>query len=123
MAAQGSLSLQIKVRDAKFHVVGDGACVSVRFSFLHLEARSRKRISVAAHLLGSLCIALSGLLSLLLRGNGINLFAGLDQAAIVLLLNLGANVVKRHEGRGSFEIIVHLCMLVFCPVLSTMYPI
>lgn len=48
------------------------------------------------------------MLGLLLGGNGVDLFAGLDEAAVVLLLDLGADIVEGHEGRGPFEVIVHL---------------
>jgi len=38
------------------------------------------------------------LLSLLPRSEGIDLLTGLDQAAVILLLDLGSNVVERYEG-------------------------
>lgn len=70
-----------------------------------LEARSGKRITVASEFLGSSHIVFSGLTSLLLGDQGIDLLTCLDETAVVLLLNLGSNIVEGYEGRGSIEVI------------------
>ena len=40
----------------------------------------------------------SGLAGLLLRGQGIDLLTCPDETAVVLLLNLGSDVVERYKG-------------------------
>ena len=60
-------------------------------------------VSVAAHFLSLGC-----LLRLLLRREGIDLLPCADEAAVVLLLELGSNVVKGHERRSTFEVGVEL---------------
>jgi hypothetical protein len=47
-------------------------------------------------------------LGLLLRGQGIDLLACLDEAAVILLLELGADIVQSHQGGRSLKIIVTL---------------
>lgn len=60
---------------------------------------------MAPELVGGLHTTVS---SLLLGGQGVDLLAGSHEAAVVLLLYLGADVVKSHEGRCSFQVIVNL---------------
>lgn len=73
-----------------------------------LQAAARKRVPVSSRLVGSLGVSIGGLLCLLLGGQGVDLLAGPEQAAVVLLLNLGADVVERHEGRGALEVVVNV---------------
>lgn len=44
-------------------------------------------------------------MSLLPRSEGVDLLAGLEQAAVVLLLDLGSNIVEGYKGRGSVDVI------------------
>lgn len=91
---------------------GSGPCMQDRGlcfgSQPHLQAAAGEGISAAARLFGRFGVSVGGLLGLLLCSQRVDLLARLEQAAVVLLLDLGANVVERHEGRGSLEIIVHL---------------
>lgn len=72
---------------------------------LILETRLGKRVAVSAELVSSLGVALGGLLGLLLGSDGIDLLASLDEAAVVLLLKLGTDIVEGYEGRGSIGFI------------------
>lgn len=76
--------------------------------YQHLEATARKRVSASSCFFGRLGVAISGLLSLLLRSECVDFLARLEQAAVVLLLNLGANVVECHECGSSLKVIVNL---------------
>lgn len=70
-----------------------------------LKASSGKRISVASELLRSLDVVFGGLTSLLLSGQSIDLLTCLDEAAVVLLLDLGSNIVEGYKGGGSVDVI------------------
>lgn len=75
---------------------------------LRLETRLGKRVTISAELVSSLGVALGGLLGLLLGSDGIDLLASLDEAAVVLLLELGTDIVEGYEGRGSIGFIFKL---------------
>lgn len=57
-------------------------------------------------------------MSLLPRSEGVDLLAGLEQAAVVLLLDLGSNVVEGYEGRGSVDVIFKL----YGSLVSSQFP-
>lgn len=58
-----------------------------------LQARLWERVSVSAKFFGRLQVLVVGLLCMLLCGQRIDLLTGFDEAAVVLLLDLGSNVV------------------------------
>ena len=80
------------------------------------EAGLRERVSVSSELISGLRAPLGGLLGLLLRGEGIDLLAGLEEAAVVLVLELGADVVEGHQRGCSFEVLVDLIILLAKPI-------
>jgi hypothetical protein len=73
-----------------------------------LQRRLGKGVPVPSELVGGLDVALGSLLRLLLGGKRVDLLAGLEEAAAVLLLELGANIIQRHQCRGSFEVVIEL---------------
>lgn len=73
-----------------------------------LQASSWERVSLASKLIGSLHVALCCLLSLLSRSQYVDFLARPEKAAVVLLLDLGSNIVKGHECRSSVYIILVL---------------
>lgn len=72
----------------------------------------RERVAIPPLLFGSFDVLLRSLLSLLLGGQGVDLLARLHEAAIVLLLELGADIVEGHEGRCAVNVILNLLLRV-----------
>lgn len=79
-----------------------------------------KRISVSSHLFDLFHVELGELLGLLSCSQGVDLFARSDEAAVVLLLELGANVIEGHERVGAFEIFFILEGSIHCQSCSLM---
>lgn len=91
------------------------------YSILHIrgsfeisisEAGLWVRVSASSHLIGCLGALFGGLLCLLLRSQGIDLLAGLEKAAVVLLLEFGADVVQGHQSRCALEVVVKLALYI-----------
>lgn len=74
----------------------------------NLQAAAGEGVTVSSCLFGCLGVSISGLLRLLLGSQGVDLLAGLEQAAVVLLLDLGADIVERHESGSALEVVVNL---------------
>lgn len=74
-----------------------------------------KRVAVATELVGSFHVQLGGLLGHLLGSYGIDLLASPDEAAVVLLLELGADVVEGDEGCRPVGIVLVLIFISYQP--------
>lgn len=83
-----------------------------------LQTSPGKRVAVTSKLFGSLHVVFGGLTGLLLGSQGVDLLTCSHETAIILLLDLGADIVEGDEGRGSVDIVFELWHFVSQPSMS-----